>query len=295
MKKLLALLGLAVSGAACQHQAATPEADLSAAASGPSVAQEPKLTKAAPAVDTLPHASNPANAVLLTNAAVLRKFDLSKLWAGDLLESSHPAMDGFFGRDYRRISFVFTSIRRDGQQPRLYHVEGKNLFNRLVTNFKGTLKIDSLARLNQHEFADDGGLIDVEESSQLFSATATFDLQEYPKTSTAGRFTGVAQLDFFVNGTGSPQLAMSMNYKVDSPAQGAGVLYRGQWISYATQTAKPLLLANNVFIVAPEALPQFGLGERDLSFNPKYAKLGWNEYWANNEWWADSPKPQLSL
>ena len=37
------------------------------------------------------------------------------------------------------------------------------------------------------------------------------------------------------------------------------------------------------------------LGERDVYINPKYAGLDWNEAWENDEWWADSPKPKLSL
>lgn len=79
------------------------------------------------------------------------------------------------------------------------------------------------------------------------------------------------------------------------PAKGAGLLYVGQWVSYQSKISKPLLLSGNVFITAPAALSNFSIGERDPSFNPKYARLGWNDYWANDEWWADSPKPNLSL
>jgi hypothetical protein len=37
------------------------------------------------------------------------------------------------------------------------------------------------------------------------------------------------------------------------------------------------------------------IGERGETINPKYAGLDWSEAWENDEWWAKSPKPQLTL
>lgn len=45
----------------------------------------------------------------------------------------------------------------------------------------------------------------------------------------------------------------------------------------------------------PQALKSLRLGDRSEEINPNLAKLGWNEAWENDEWWATSPKSSLSL
>jgi hypothetical protein len=34
---------------------------------------------------------------------------------------------------------------------------------------------------------------------------------------------------------------------------------------------------------SPNILGDLVVGEREFHINPKYAKLGWNEYWTNDE------------
>ena len=54
-------------------------------------------------------------------------------------------------------------------------------------------------------------------------------------------------------------------------------------------------MSSDIFLLSPSLIKDFGIGDRGAQVNPKYAKLGWNELWENDEWWADSPKPKLSL
>jgi hypothetical protein len=46
----------------------------------------------------------------------------------------------------------------------------------------------------------------------------------------------------------------------------------------------------NIFYFQQDIFRDFIIGERDMDFNPKYAKLGWNSYWENEEWWAEPGK-----
>jgi hypothetical protein len=47
--------------------------------------------------------------------------------------------------------------------------------------------------------------------------------------------------------------------------------------------------------ISRDIVPDFNIGERGFMLNPKYAHLGWDKYWQNDEWWADSPQPSLNL
>ncbi|RZK99109.1 MAG: hypothetical protein EOO62_25270 [Hymenobacter sp.] len=79
-------------------------------------------------------------------------------------------------------------------------------------------------------------------------------------------------------------------------AQGGGIKYQGTWTSASTgRTVQALWVENIIGYHGPHAFADFLMGDRGMEINPKYAKLGWDNYWANDEWWAASPKPRLSL
>ncbi|MGI4761207.1 MAG: hypothetical protein ACRYF0_10905 [Janthinobacterium lividum] len=301
MKKLCGLIMLAGAGSACQQQSPSTKA-VSMTAASPTVAQvapKPKEPVVAVSEELAPApvaGAGPASSPVLSN--VLQRYDLSALWQGkydDDVKEMGP-MDGFFGRDYRRIAFVFTKVYRDSLQPTVYRVEGKNRFQKTVSPFTGTITIQTVAHPKASLTMEEAGLLDVESLRSVFSAKAKFEFREQPQGNTAGIFTGAGYLDFYIDKENKLHSAISMMEA--SPAmlaKGAGVLYTGQWVSDNTGASKPLLLSGNVFITAPATLTRFAIGDRDPSFNPKYAKLGWNDYWANDEWWADSPKPSLSM
>ncbi len=281
MKKLLiGLFGLIVG--ACQHSAP------------PAV----KATVTKLFTNSVAPGSQPIRQSIITTDSLtpemmvmLRRFDFAPLWSGQQSETAVPVIDGFFGSEHRRISFVFTEIRRDSQKADLFHVRGKNKFQRVITPFTGTVQIVSLSNLPKHGFLDMDSA-----SSQAYTAKAAFAFLEKSGAANAGKFTGTAFLDFFINGSGDLQIAQTVETPdTTAPARGAGVVYRGKWTAYASQLSKPVTLSNNVFLIAPEMLPHFGIGERSGQINPKYAKLGWNDLMENDEWWADSPNPLHNL
>ena len=70
-------------------------------------------------------------------------------------------------------------------------------------------------------------------------------------------------------------------------ARGGGVLFKGNWTNPETRQQKPVLWVQNIFYYQQDIFREFTVGERDPDFNPKYAKLGWDTYWQNEEWWAE--------
>ena len=71
--------------------------------------------------------------------------------------------------------------------------------------------------------------------------------------------------------------------------------FEGTWTEASTGKTQRVLWANEFAPVANAVLGDFDIGGRMATVNPKYRKYGWTEYFQNDEWWADSPKPALSL
>jgi hypothetical protein len=224
--------------------------------------------------------------------SLLQAHNLSALWRGHELEArdSVAVLDGFFGPDHYRISFVFTQVRQDGADPALFHLIGKSRYKQRIIPFAGSLRIQQLADLDRRylDLAPEDSL------AQGYTANASFRLQETTTDPTAGRFEGTGILDFYVSPSGQVDYGQIMGGE-GAPARGQGLLFKGGWVNARSGQRKELLLARSVFSIAPDVLKNFAIGERDATINPKYAKLGWSNYWQNDEWWADSLSPKLNL
>ena len=202
-------------------------------------------------------------------------------------------MNGFFGDDHRSIAFVFDKVERDAKEPQLFHVRGRERFRKLVTSFEGTLKVHRIVDCDSCD-----ATVPEEYSARAYTASATFNLREDQYKKDSGVFSGEAFLDFLVtdNGiVGTPDVPITGIVIESTPTKGSTRLLRGIWTSTVTGQTKPLLVANDVFIISPEIYSDFGTGDRSSQVNPKYAKLGWDTYWENDEWWAKTPKPSLNL
>lgn len=284
MKKLvIGLLG--VGAMACQPQATTPVQSVAVA-----------TPAAVPTPIVVPPKAAQAEADTLTAdmRALLRTYNLAPLWSGrnpeGLPQDSITVLDGFLGPDHYRISVVFTQVRHDSANPALFHVNGKSHYKRLITPFTGVFRVRQLADLDRH-FLD----VAPEDSlAQGYTATADFMLSEIATAPAAGKFVGTGVLDFYITPRGALNYAQNMLGE-EAPARGQGLLFKGSWTGQPGHPTKKLLLARSVFSIAPDVYKDFSIGDRSGEINPKYAKLGWNTYWENDEWWADSPRPSLNL
>ncbi|RTQ51679.1 hypothetical protein EJV47_07740 [Hymenobacter gummosus] len=275
--------------AACQRTPDANKPSVSAAAAPRTAAVTPAPTPARPTPDeALVQAAAPAPEM----TAFLKKYDVSSLWTLEPEESPYgEVLNGFFGPDKYRIEFVFTSVERDTLQPHVFRVRGKDRFKKVITPFEGVIVLEQLAdqpalsEAKKKEYAAHG--YDFTGYPNSYSAIGHFVLREDASQGKAGEFRGDVALDFRVDEDGKIQ-----PYAVDAntPSKEANVLLTGNWTSYATGQRKPLVLVSDIFSYGREVFSEFVVGERDVDFNPKYAKLGWDSYWENDEWWADAPK-----
>jgi hypothetical protein len=280
MKKLLGVVALAVAGTGCQLNKTTDKVSVETSA--------PAELAANTAVDTL-------------SVAMLKGYDLSpvlRTLPADPNTIVEP-MNGFFGTDHYRIELVVTDVKRDPQQPARYLLRGKDRYKGRVIPFAGTIE---LTRVQRQPISLKGAL------EAAYTALGHFKLMEdatYPK---AGTFQGLVAVDWAVEKSGevrqfTPSVRIphsegrirEFEPSTKTPTLGGGILYEGTWTS-ATGQMKPAVWAADLLAYhGPQVLSDFAVGGRMLSVNPKYAKLGWNEYWQNDEWWADSPQPSLNL
>lgn len=265
----LAIIGLAAT--ACQPHSATKQA----------AAQLP------PPVATPPGAQAPPADSTAAVLALLRQVDLSAAWRG----ARNAAMEGFYGPDNYRISFHTDSLWRDARRPNVFHFRGRDRYKRTITPFTGTLTVTRLAPLPdtvglEHRLGD-----------RAYSAFASFVLREDSTAKGSGHCVGRAALDFQVNARNQAAEASfdGVDLGWDNPTRGCGQVFRGTWQDNRTGRRKPVAWANFYGVIVPEVLRDMGLGERGDEVNPRLARYGWNTIMENDEWWATSPKPSLSL
>jgi hypothetical protein len=205
--------------------------------------------------------------------AVLDTLDLS-----DLIASHDWAELGFYGEDRYKIEFYFSEVKQDEKDPFLYHITGKNRHKKVVSAFTGTLSIDSLAQIKDPNLdTEEVGEMGVQ---RIYSTNGKFTLAEDSLQKYSGRFDKAPSEIWFFSQT---------------PNQGSGIRYDGNWTSYKTGKSKPVIWAKDLFRFANDILKEFSLGERDVEINEKYRHLGWDNFWENEEWWADSKKKKVEL
>lgn len=209
---------------------------------------------------------------------------LDTLDLSDIVASHDWAELGFYGEDRYKIEFYFSEVTKDEKDPFLYHIVGKNRHKKVISDFKGTFRIDSLAQvtdpnLDTEEVGDMG-------VQRIYSANGKFTLAEDSLKKYSGRFTGKVQMDFGAY----DKAPIELWYFSETPNQGSGIRYDGTWTSYKTGKSKPVIWSKDLFRFANDILKDFSIGERDVEINEKYRKLGWDNFWENEEWWAESKK-----
>jgi len=284
MKQRFALLALAAAGTACQQQA-PPTRAVAASAARPSVVVAAPVAKETSAIPQFLAQHNLAP--LLQTVTEIKS------------EGGPHIYNGFFGLSNRRIEVVFTQVSRDEHRPNVYSIQGKNRYKGVITPFAGTLVLTQLVEqphYTKRELAgtDDplGYLDPALDKEHLYTAVGDFVLREDSTHKNAGVFRGRAALDVYLDPTRGLRLASRTGRTL---TRGGSAKFEGAWLAYGAAGSKPVVWVEDIFSYGPHILNEFSVGERDPDFNPKYAKLGWNTYWTNDEWWTEGYRDSARL
>ena len=234
----------------------------------------------------------PTDTLAAADYELLRSHDFSILWcAQNFKRQMHSPMEGFYGPTHYRISVYFDQVWRDSLRLDRYLVCGRDRYHKVITPFCGTITVQSIVQAK----------LDVDNSYQPTDSVRTFVVRaiykfiEDPATKGAGIYRGEAQLDAYEDQHGQLRLADIYGTSYN-PTGGGGVLFRGDWTDNLTGRRRPAAWAANLEAVAPQpVMEEQQAGGRVGDVDPILARLGWNEFWENDEWWAKSSKPKLRL
>ena len=282
MKQLLSALALAALATACQPQTATqpPQAQATPAAT------EPAAITLVNRADDSPTTTSPVpTPVDATSAELLKRYNLASVL--QTLHDGEPgqteAMNGFYGPDHYRMEMVLTKVTRDPANFNRYLVEGKDRYKGIVTPLTGTIDLTRVWTRQDSVEKERGKW----ELVIAYAALGSYELREDPTTKGAGVFRGKVAADITPNDKGE----MVSAFVSDSPTKNGSITYEGTWTSLVTGQQKAATWVENIMeYQGLKIMDDLFIGERDPSINPKYAKLGWNKYWENDEWWVESPK-----
>lgn len=208
---------------------------------------------------------------------------LAPLWQADATGNPAEVHNGFFNHERQRLELVFLGVERDAHNPNLYHVRGKDRRYRKVKPFTGTFSFASvqLSAPRRQEIAGPS-----QEKVVPGLATGTFVLKETAPASdrATGTFAGTIAVDFLV----MPDKNLVFNPVHTNPrTRRAGMLLEGCWTAATGAATSPVLVQDGTTVVGSGLMPRFDIGDRGPEINPRYARVGWDTLWENEEWWAE--------
>jgi hypothetical protein len=300
MKKQLMLLLLALVGIACQPQD-PPEAAMAHTVS-PAVG--------ATATPLLPTQPLLRDSLTPEMRRTLQRVKLASLFLApepNHIPESQPVLNGFFGKDPQRLSLAILQVVRDSLHPGLFRVLGKTRYKKQVNSFVGSIQITSLKDYyEQGHLRTQGEETFIQDTTKAgngdilnakaYSALAAFQFSG--QSPAAFLLSGRAMLDFWLTDkgkVGGMYAPCEGCVDAQAPSKGGALLLQGTWRNAGATQARSFAVCRDVFFIANDLIKDFGIGDRGGEVNPKYTKLGWATYWENDEWWATSPKPSLSL
>lgn len=206
--------------------------------------------------------------------------DFGRLWRHKPMGSTEDVLNGYYGSDFQRLEFVFTSVQADAKTPGRYLVAGKFRCYGEVTPFRGSVALQQVQRLANDAKVYRNGR---EAAEPTYCATGRFALQSTTRRGLGGQFSGRVALDFQLTPEQRPELASNTD---NLGTRWGGLLFDGNWRETAGAEPVPVLWKQGM-AVTRQVLSRFEIGNRDIEINPRYARVGWDSYWKNDEWWAE--------
>ena len=241
----------------------------------------PKLP--APTAGPNVFAPNVALGAVLPDAqrhALFAGTDFGGLWRHQPQVGTEDVLNGCYGAECQRLEFVFTSVQADARQPGRYVVAGKFRCYNEVTPFRGSVYLQQVQRLpvDVVSYYNNSSA-----AAPTYCASGRFAVQATSNRGLGGQFTGRVALDFQLDPRKKPFLVAGTP---NLATRQGGILFDGQWLENAASEPVRAFWKQGI-AVTRQILSRFEIGLRDQEINPRYARMGWNTFWKNDEWWAE--------
>ena len=209
-----------------------------------------------------------------SQAATQHKVDVTSKYAtSDLSGFLRPRSDfiGFIGVNYQRLQIVFTSLKRDNDNPSVYRVTGYDIVKTNRCVFSGEITVLRIEVGQPTNYDEEEGGYDTAGRKWQGSIEAGYQLREDPKQKNAGVFEGMMSVGVYID------LKDKLVYDdLDKDADGyENDGYIGTWTKY---DRNPIRKTANwgEWRVPNSGDLDGGAGE----FDPidKYRHNGWDDY-----------------
>ncbi len=152
----------------------------------------------------------------------------------DFFKPKDPFL-GFIGKNYQRLRIVYTSIRRDGKNHRLYHVTGTSQVKANRCDFEGEIVIQKITTRP----TNDGDEFEQEARQQYHviaygTIEAKYELREDPKQKASGVFSGAVQTYFYIN---QDQRMLYHDFEFEPESYWSNNQHTGSWTPYGNKAA----------------------------------------------------------
>ena len=229
-----------------------------------------------------PAAPLAAPGAVLSNAArtaLLARASLGRLWQHQAQSGTEDVLNGIFGYDGRRLEFVFLRVQPDAKRLGRYLVAGKFRCYGDITPFRGSIEVQQVQRLPIEALGYDEDA----KAVPAYCATGSFALQATSAHGLGGRFDGRLAVDFRVGRNGRADL---LGFTRNALTRNGGLLFEGEWHDGPAGDPVPAIWKQGL-AVTHQVMERFQVGARSVVVNPRYARVGWNTYWQNDEWWTE--------
>lgn len=194
---------------------------------------------------------------------VLQDLDAPAVWQA----TSHAAVYGIIGNKHQRIRMVFTKAEQSRKNPAIVNIQGVSSVNGNLGHFRGTLTIDSVARLHPPNHPD----VKKRKGPESYVLMGSYAFSENTSQFHSGVFEGQFWTKVYRDAKGRFVLDKRMHWS-DSYLNNAFV---GTWTIHDGSLS---MLCNWGDYRVPQCADDFDIGVSRLIVADKYHGHGWQTY-----------------
>ena len=195
------------------------------------------------------------NYVQLKDISGIQQFDFSEIW-----NDENYLTIGFIGNDFQRLDIKYISIKKDSENPELYHIKGKSKVKNNICDFQGTIKLVKHYQQTEntdYAYKNEGYIL------------ANYDFFEDKNQKHSGHFKGVLKTFYAINQNGK----LIYPDDGDEPDSNYNNGFVGIWTDYKTKKSKPANWGSDFVPLSGDLNVATAVG--DFIPNEKYHKNGW--------------------
>ncbi|QHT65215.1 hypothetical protein GXP67_00255 [Rhodocytophaga rosea] len=233
-----------------------------------------------------------------------KEYYLPTVFSGyeSMQDESDSPFYGITNWNHVRIEWHISEVKQDPVLPRKFYISGKRRLDDQIVPFEGSFSIDSMYKVSDENI--DEAMLEQEGFKALYTAKGNFSCDEPSEGEENGSNWGTLTIDLAVRRQAYPYEENELDtwqilYKPGTYPEGlgfvgickgAGFQIKGLFTYYHIKRSREILIAENLFMIMDDFLPDFMSGNPNPRINSKYHVLGWDEsvLEGSDNWWEEA-------